>query len=253
MFGLAAVLNADDLTPSPPTMIATPTQASTPVVPSATSTKTPTPAASPIIPTPVISEVSPVEETPTSESTPVVKTKSVVPSSPPEWLQGEIIGETGPTTTPSVEVDSTPTPTFAMLLSPTVISMPQNGPTTKESDLPSGNLALPAYLGIVISMVLVLVGGATYVYRFRLSLYLENAPYGRILSRALTYRSFGYLRYRWDKAKSEWDSARKHHRQAIDRYQSDNQEEILQEAETRHDEAFKRLRRAIRQLQQREM
>ena len=94
-------------------------------------------------------------------------------------------------------------------------------------------------------MMLVLIGGAAYVYRIRLIPYLENRLYRMKLSRILTYSSSTYYRRLREKANSEWESARKFHSQAFNRYLNDNQREDLQEAERRHDNALKRLRRAI--------
>ena len=180
-----------------------------------------------------------------TRAAPTVGGNAVTPTTPQERVQGQIVSEIVPTVTAAAVAGSTPTTTFVRPISPTPTSLPEQGPTVSESDPPSGNLTLPAYLGIAISLILVLFGGAAYVYRIRLSLYLENGPYRMKLSRILTYSSSAYYRRRWEKAKSEWESARKFHRQALDRYLNDNQGEDLQEAERRHDKAFKRLRRAI--------
>ena len=239
------MLDAEALTPSPETLVASPTQTPIAVVLLPHSTRTPIPEIPSITPTPAIAEVSPVEEVPTSEPTPEAGAESVVPTASPERLQDELGSEVVPTTTPYVEADSTPTTTFARLMSPTPISTPEQDPKIEESDPPLGNITLPAYLGIAIGMFFVLVGGAAYVYRFRLALYLESTAYGRLLSSILTYRAFGYIRYRWESATSEWESARKYHREAMDRYIDDNQEEGLREAEIRHEKAFERLRRAF--------
>ena len=118
-----------------------------------------------------------------------------------------------------------------------------------ESDLPSAGIALPTYLGIAISLLVGIAAAAVYVYRFRLSLNLENMRYGRILFRILTFRSKGYLIYRWETAKSEWASARKYHRQSMDEYLSEYKAEVLtkiQDAERRLDKALERLKSSRR-------
>ena len=198
MFGLVAIVRSDELARTVPTTTMTPTSEAHDG-PTPTSMAAPTLEATPAPSDATGTPPADASATPIPTATrevPAVGGNAIAPTTPQEGVQSQIVGEIVPTRTPSVVAGSTPTTTFGRIMSPTPILSPEQGSTVGESDLPSGNLTLPAYLGIAISMILVLLGGAAYVYRIRLSLYLEDGPNRMKLSRILTFVSSVYSRYR---------------------------------------------------------
>ena len=215
MFGLAAVLDIESPAPSPSAIVATPAQSPVPAVPSTPSTPSPTPEVLPITPTPKSSGLSPEEELPTAVSTPEVTAETLVPSTPPEWAQSQVktASDAVIARAPRADATATATPASSRAEMPTSVS-PQE-PTVEDPDPHASGLTLPAYLGIAVGAFVVLIGGAAYVYRLKPNLHFENAAWENSLSWIQTQTLFRYFRCRWEKAKSDWESARRYLGQAL--------------------------------------
>ena len=167
VFGLSAVLDADDFTPSPTAINATPTQESIPVVPGTPSIMTPTPVVVLATPTPVTSVLDPVEEMPTLTLTPESKATPVLTPGALAAELGNVTTEATPATSFSQNRDSPPTPLPAEPMVQTPGPVVAEAPTIEDADAAPGDLILPIYVGIVVGLIFALVGGAAYVYKFK--------------------------------------------------------------------------------------
>lgn len=171
VFGLSAVLAPDDLTPTPPVILATPTQESVRVVPTTPSTMTPTPVAVPITPTPVTPAASPAEEeVPTEEvptSTPESKATAFLTPAALVLNLGHITPEATPVAPFAQHRVSAPNVVPAKPIAKTPGPIAAETPTIEDADQKTGIFALPVYMGIAVGFVFALVGGAVFIFRIK--------------------------------------------------------------------------------------